>query len=413
MTEAGAGEQLSGKVNSMGMFEKIFGKKDQTGQMKNAQVFRMLEGYTPVFTTFQGSVYESELIRASLDAWGRHAAKTKPNVKGSALEALKNRLKVRPNSFQEWSKFLYQTATVLGARNNAFIVKTREESDGTTNGIIGIVPESWQMIEYNNEPWIRFFLSNGKRRAERLADVGIMTRFQYRSELFGEDNEALRPVLDLIGMQRQGINEGIKNGASYRFSAQSDNWASDEDLAAEMERFNKFTFGNKKGSGGVILFPNTYNNVTQLKQEGYKIDADQQNHIRENVFNYFGVNENILQNKAFGDEWLAFYEGFVEWFAIQLGEVISGMLYTDRERVSYQNQVFFTSNRLQYMSNADKLNAVTQLGDRGLATRNELREILNLEPLPAPFGDQIPARGEYYDVTNPPDGKTGDGTNDE
>ena len=59
------------------------------------------------------------------------------------------------------------------------------------------------------------------------------------------------------------------------------------------------------------------------------------------------------------------------------------------------------------MSNADKLNAVTQLGDRGLATRNELREILNLEPLPDELGNQIPARGEYYDVTNPPEGKSG------
>ncbi|MBO7088291.1 MAG: hypothetical protein J6W70_00165, partial [Lentisphaeria bacterium] len=108
--------------------------------------------------------------------------------------------------------------------------------------------------------------------------------------------------------------------------------------------------------------------------------------------------------------WLAFYEGFVEWFAIQLGEVISGMFFTDRERGAYANQIFFTSNRLQYMSNADKLNAVTQLGDRGLATRNELREILNLEPLPEEIGNQIPARGEYYDVTNPPAKKTGNET---
>jgi hypothetical protein len=57
------------------------------------------------------------------------------------------------------------------------------------------------------------------------------------------------------------------------------------------------------------------------------------------------------------------------------------------------------------MSNADKMSAVSQLADRGLATRNELREILNLAPLPEPFGSQIPARGEYYDIANPPDEK--------
>ena len=62
----------------------------------------------------------------------------------------------------------------------------------------------------------------------------------------------MKAVLDLIEMQRQGITEGIKNGASYRFSAQSDNWATDEDLAAEMQRFNQFTFQNKKTAGGLV-----------------------------------------------------------------------------------------------------------------------------------------------------------------
>ena len=393
----------------MGMLEKIFGRREQPAGLKNAQTFKLLEGYTPAFTTWRGSIYESELIRAALDAWGRHAAKLKPNLRGSAEEALQNRLKVRPNAFMEWSKFLYQTAVILGVRNNSFMVKTRDEY-GNPNGIINLVPDSWELVEYLGEPWIRFHLKDNKRRAEKLSEVGILTRFQYKSELFGENNEALKPVLDLITMQRQGITEGIKNGASYRFSAQSDNWASDEDLGSEMERFNKFTFGNKKSSGGIILFPNTYTNVQQLKQESYKVDADQQKVIEENVFDYFAVNREILQNQAFGDKWLAFYEGFVEWFAIQLGEVISGMIFTDRERSAYDNQVFFTSNRLQYMSNADKLNAVMQLGDRGLATRNELREILNLEPLPEEIGNQIPARGEYYDVTNPPEGKSGGGT---
>ena len=388
----------------MGMLEKIFGRREQPAALRAAKTFRMLEGYTPAFTTWHGSIYESELIRASLDAWGRHAAKLKLNIKGTAKPELQNRLKVRPNVFQEWSKFQYQTATILGVRNNAFLVKTRDDF-GNATGIINIIPERWELVEYQDEPYVRFHMKSGKNRAEKLSEIGIMTRFQYKNELFGESNKAMEPVLDLIGMQRQGISEGIKNGATYRFSAQSDNWASDDDLAEEMQRFNASTFGNKKTSGGVILFPNTYNNVQQLKQEAYKVDADQQKLIKENVFDYFGVNEGIIQNKAIGDEWLAFYEGMIEWIAIQLSEVMSGMLFTDRERIGYGNQIFFTSNRLQYMSNKDKLEAIKTNADRGLMTRNELREIENLAPLPEPYGSQIPARGEYYSITDPePDG---------
>ena len=393
----------------MNMIEKIFGRKEQPAGLKNAQKFQLLEGYTPAFSTWNGSVYESELIRASLDAWGRHSAKLKPNISGAAYPELQKRLKVKPNQFQEWSKFLYQTATVLGVRNNVFLVRTRNE-DGVCNGMINILPQKWELVEWQGDVYIRFQLANNKMRAEKLSEVGIMTRFQYKSELFGESNAALTPVLDLISIQRQGIKEGIKNGASYRFSAVSDNWASDEDLSKEMERFNQFTFANKKSGGGVLLFPNTYSNVQQLKQDGYKVDAEEQKNIETSVFNYFGVNESILQNKAIGDSWLAFYEGFVEWFAIQLGETTSGMIFTERERIGYDNQIFFSSNRIQYMNNQDKLAFVQQMGDRGLLKRNEGREVFNLPPLPEPYGSQIMARGEYYDITNPPDNKVGGGT---
>ena len=75
----------------MGVFEKIFGKKEQPAALKNAKLFRMLEGYTPAWTTFSGSIYEADLIRASLDAWGRHTAKLKPNLKGAALPELRCR----------------------------------------------------------------------------------------------------------------------------------------------------------------------------------------------------------------------------------------------------------------------------------------------------------------------------------
>ena len=391
----------------MGLFEKLFGKKaaDAPAVMKAQHTFQLLDGYVPAFHTWNGSVFESDLIRAALDAHGRHAAKLQFNVQGAAKPNLQNRLRVQPNPFNAWSQFQYRTAVILYARNTAFLVPTRGEY-GEANGVTNIVPERWELVEYNGAPYIRFTLQNNKRLACSLFEVGILTRYQYKSDLFGESNDAMKPVLDLIEMQRQGIQEGIKNGASYRFSAQSDNWATDEDLASEMDRFNKFTFQNRKSAGGMILFPNTYTNVQQLKQDGYKVDADQMKLIKENVYDYFAVNEEIIQNKAFGDQWLAFYEGFVEWLAIQLSEIMTRMFFNERER-QFGNRIFFTSNRLQYMSNADKMNAVGQLADRGLATRNELREILNLTPLPDPYGSQIPARGEYYDVTNPPEDKVG------
>ena len=387
----------------LGLMEKLFGKKEQPAALKAHHTFQLLDGYTPAFHTWNGSIFESDLIRAALDAHGRHAAKLQFNIDGSAKPNLQNRLRIQPNPYQTWSQFQYRTAVILYAKNTAFLVPTRGEY-GEANGVTGILPDRWELVEYNGTPYIRFTLPNNRRLACSLYETGIITRYQYKSDLFGESNDAMKATLDLIEMQRQGIIEGVKNSATYRWSAQADNFARDEDLANEMDRFNKFTFQNKKTGGGLVLFPSTYTNVQQVKQDAYRVDPDQQKLIKDNVFDFFAVNEDIIQNKAFGDEWLAFYEGAVEWFAIQLSDVMTRMFFNERER-QYGNRIFFTSNRLQYMSNADKMNAISQMADRGLMTRNELRDILNLAPLPEPYGSQIPARGEYYDITNPPDDK--------
>lgn len=375
-------------------FEKIFGKRQTEAQAAH-EVFRMLTGYQPAFHTWSGSVYESELIRAALDAHGRHAAKLEPRIEGTAKPNLRSRLRVAPNDWQTWPQFLYRTAAVLYARNTSFTVPVLGEY-GEANGIITVVPNTWDLVSYRGEPYLRFHFDDGKKRSIELRQVGILTRYQYRSELFGEDNDALKATLDLIKIQRQGIEESIKNSATFRFMATSANFSKDSDLANERQRFDNANFA--KGGGGVLLWPNTYKDVKQITPHTYTVDAEQQKVIKGNVYDYFGVNEDVIQNKAYGDAWLAFYEGAVEWLAINLSETLSKMLFTDRER-QYGNRIFFTSNRLQYMSNADKLAAISQLADRGLMTRNELREILNLAPLPEPLGDQIPARGEYYDVT--------------
>lgn len=375
-------------------FEKIFGKRQTEAQAAH-EVFRMLTGYQPAFHTWSGSVYESELIRAALDAHGRHAAKLEPRIEGTAKPNLRSRLRVAPNDWQTWPQFLYRTASVLYARNTSFIVPVLGEY-GEANGIITVVPNTWDLVSYRGEPYIRFHFDDGKKRSIELRQVGILTRYQYRSELFGEDNDALKATLDLIKIQRQGIEESIKNSATFRFMATSANFSKDSDLANERQRFDNANFA--RGGGGVLLWPNTYKDVKQITPHTYTVDAEQQKVIKGNVYDYFGVNEDVIQNKAYGDAWLAFYEGAVEWLSINLSETLSKMLFTDRER-QFGNRVFFTSNRLQYMSNADKLAAISQLADRGLMTRNELREILNLAPLPEPLGDQIPARGEYYDVT--------------
>ena len=150
-----------------------------------------------------------------------------------------------------------------------------------------------------------------------------------------------------------------------------------------------------KRRNGILLFPNTYQDVKQIEMKPWTPDKDQVNQICENVYSYFGVNDGVLQNKASGDAWSAFYEGAVEPFAIQLSETLTAALYSERE-IAHGALIMFTANRLQYMNFADKLNFVTGLGDRGLLMIDEAREVFNLPALPDEQGQRFIARGEYY-----------------
>lgn len=377
----------------LGLFERIFGKKQEPARQAG-QTFRLLSGYQPAFATPAGSLYEAEMIRASIDAIGRHTAKLEPQLRGTAQPELRARLTREPNGWQTWPQFLYQTATVLYVRNTAFIVPVFDGYDNTS-GISVICPTRWELVEYAGQPWLRFEFARGEKKAIELTRVGILTRYQFRNELFGESNEAMKSTLELIDLQKRCIEEGAEVNASYRFTARLTQFTKDSDLAKERQRFDQYNF---RRGGGVLLFPHEYEDIKQVTPQNYAVDAEQQKLIRENVHDYFGTNSDILQNKAIGDSWTAFYEGCIEWLAINLSETLTKMLFTERER-ALGTQIFFASNRLQYMSNKDKLAVAAQMADRGLMTRNELRAIFNLAPLPAPLGDQIPARGEYYDVT--------------
>lgn len=378
----------------MSLFDFIFKNRPKVDDRKYQGVFKLLNGYTPVFTTRGGGIYESELIRAAIHIRSTHISKLKVEIMGAAKPALQSKLKHGPNQFQTWSQFLYRLNTILDVHNTAFICPVYDQY-GEPSGIYTPLPSRCEVVQYGNVPYLRYHFSNGDVAAVELAYCGIMTKYQYKHDLFGESNASLFPTMELIDIQDQGIKEGVKSAASYRFMAQYSTFSKVEDLAKERKRFTAENFARDAESGGILLFPNTYQNIQQINSKPWIVDADQMKIIKANVFEYFNVNEEVLESKAIGDAWAAFYEGVVEAFAIQFSEVVTKMLYTFREQ-SQGNAIMATSNRLQYMSTKDKLDMCSQMLDRGIITRNDAREIWNLPPVEG--GDVFVIRGEYYNA---------------
>ena len=387
----------------MGLFDFLWKKKPEP--KGNMESFKMLNGNTPNFTKWGGNIYESEIVRAAIHARATHISKLKVETFGAARPALQNKLAHGPNKLQTWSQFLYRLSTILDIHNTAFICPVWDEY-GEISGIYSPLPNRCEIVQYNAVPYLRYEFGDGKRAAVELEYCGILTKFQYKSDFFGETNAAMYPTMDLIHIQNQGIQEGVKNAATYRFMARLSNFLNDDDLALERKRFSEKNFS--KDGGGLLLFPNTYSDIKQIDVKPWVVDADQMKQIKDEVFDYYGVNDDILQNKYSPETWSAFYEAVIEAFAIQFSEVMTRMLFTFREQ-SQGNRVTATANRLQYMSNKDKLDVSSQMLDRGIMSINDIREIWNLPPVEG--GDQRIIRGEYYNA----DDKVGseDGSNAE
>ena len=379
----------------MGLFDRIFGNRPKVNEKDYEGTFKMLNGYTPRFTSHRGGVYESQMVRAAIHARATHVSKLKVEMMGSARPALQSKMKHGPNQFQTWSQFMYRLSSILDVYNTAFIVPVYDEY-GEPSGIYTPLPRECEILQYNGEPWLRYRFNWGEHASEPLEYCGIMTKFQLKHDFFGESNAALEPTMDLISIQNQGIQEGVKSAATYRFMAKVNNFTKGMDLAEERKKFTEQNLGREAKGGGILLFPNTYQDIKQIDVKPWVVDAEQMRIINDNIFEYFGVNSEILRNEAYGDKWTAFYEGAIEPFAIQFSEVVTKMLFTLREQTN-GNKVMATANRLQYLSNAEKLNVSTQLLDRGIITLNDAREIWNLPDL-GEAGDVRIIRGEYYDA---------------
>lgn len=374
----------------MSLFDKIFQKEPRPAQ--GEQFFKTFNAYTPIFTTWNGALYESELVRSALDARARHISKLQVQFDGAAKAKLKTAVAGGPNEFQTWGQFLYRLSTILDMQNTAFIVPVLDRYL-EMRGYYCVLPSQCSIVEFNGKQWLRYKFSTGDIGAVELNRCGIMTKFQYKDDFFGEKNNALSATMELIDIQHQGIAEAVKNSASFRFMAKLTNFKSPEDLAKEQQNFSSKNLA--ADSGGLLLFPNTYGEIQQITSNPFTVDTAQMEMIQTNVYNYYGVNEEILQNKALGDSLDAFYEGSIEPFAIQLSDVMTNMTFTALER-GYGARVQVNANRLQYMKTSDKVNFIKELGDRGLITINEARDLLNYGPLPADVGDLRPIRGEYY-----------------
>ncbi len=373
------------------LFEMIFGRRPQESQLQTQ--LRMLNGYAPVFTTFSGDAYDSDVVRSAVDAIARNAAKLKAKhvrrINGRVQETsseIERLLSQRPNPHMDAYTFLYKVVTQLYLQNNAFVFIDVDRVSRKVRGFYPVNAATTEFLEYQGGVYVQFHFMGGQKVVLPYEDIIHLRRFFYRNDLYGEPSDrALNPTLQLIRTTDEGIINAVKSSAFLRGILKFTTMLKPDDMKAQRDAFVK-DYLDITNNGGVAA-TDAKAEYVPLNNEPKMVNAAQMKMIQDKVYNYFGVNEKIIQSSYTEDEWNAFYESTIEPLAIQMSLEFTSKLFTDNER-AHGNEIIFESNRLQYASMSTKLNLL-QMVDRGAMTPNEWRAALNLPPIE---GGDVPIR---------------------
>lgn len=366
----------------MGLFNKIFGKK----QPPTTTRFEMINDNGGGFFSWNGSIYQSDIIRACI----RPKAKAVGKLIAKHIRDNVNEFKVNPDSnlrfileepnpLMTGQMFQEKMTVQLELNHNAFAYIKRDEM-GIVTEIYPIPCITVEVVEgIQGDIFLTFYFKNGKRMTVPYVDIIHLRKDFNEDDFFGEHpGKSLSSLMDIVITTDQGIVKAIKNSAIIKWILKFKSVLKQEDIDMQVGTFVKNYLNIDNVNGGAAATDPRYD-LEQVKNEAFVPDSKQMQETTQRIYNFFNTNEKIIQSKYSEDEWNAYYESEIEPLAMQLAGEFTRKLFSRRER-GFGNKIIFEAASLQYASMSTKM-ALLQMVDRGAMTPNEWRSILSIGPI--------------------------------
>lgn len=370
------------------------------------QTWSELGTYNAYFSSFGRNIYKNDIARSCIRALAEHTSKANARCTNQRIEKLLND---KPNMYMNGKDFLTKIRTKLEIQNTAFIYIMRDNR-GQVSGFYPVPYSSFQALEYDNGLYIQFQFAGSATRQLTFAweDLAVVRKDYNESDIAGDDNNAIIPLLQLVTTTNEGVANAVKATANLRGILKSTKgMLSPEDRKKQKEEFVK-DYLNLENEGGIASIDNTQE-FTPISMNPTVVNQAQMKEFRENVYRYFGVNDSIIMSDFSEEQMEAFYESRIEPFLVALSTELTTKCFTEKER-AFGNCVVYESSRMQFASNKTKL-ALVSMVDRGALTPNEWRFIFGLAPVE---GGDVPIRRlDTAEVSSEEEGVDEDGNQDE
>lgn len=379
------------KKEKRGFFETIFGKKEGKTE-KTFSGYKLLNGYEAYFTNWGKNVYDSKVARTAIDRIATQAAKLTPkHIQGSVTNHIKGDINYllsnKPNPIMTTYDFLYKITSQLYTYNNAFIY-IQKDSRGFIKGFYPILSYEDKLLQdKSGKVFLKFNFYGGKSYTLPYTDLIHLRRFYNEDDYWGSSNKCLGTDLETAHTSSEGINNAIQTSNNLKGILAFQGMLKPEDIKANRDKFVEDFLHNGNKSGIAALDSKaTFQNI---EVKPITLDDKQLQKVNDNIYDYFGVSEDIIRNDYTPDKWNAFFEGVIEPLSIQLEQAFTNAIFNEQAIRLDGNRIIFTTHRLQYASLDQKIELVKTLASFGLLRKDEAREVLELAPLGGDEGEKI------------------------
>ncbi|OGO90335.1 MAG: hypothetical protein A2Y17_12260 [Clostridiales bacterium GWF2_38_85] len=382
-----------------GLFQTIFGKAEQK-PLEYSQ-YKLLNSWQSTFVPFTGNAWDVNLVRSAIDAFARRAATICPrhvrrgNGKINDVDSSLNRLlQFNPNPYTTAFKFYYRAAAQYKLYNNAFIYPIWGLS-GRLEALYNINATSIELLEYQGEMYCRFYFATGNRYVCPYADLIHIGSHFNTNDVFGSDNRPILPVLETANTFNQSMSKFAELIAIVRGILKVQASTKTEDLNKRRDDFIRDNLKMENNGAGVIVTDSKYD-YTPITDKNTPIPTGQLEYVRREIYDYFGTNDKIVQNKESPEEASSYYEGELKPFFVQLSQALTNVIFAGKER-GFGNEILCEGNRLQNEKLNDKVSAAKFLTEIGAVSLDQVLNIFNLPPL---GGDEGSRRVQTLNMVN-------------
>lgn len=373
-------------------FQKVFKLDPYNPHAYRGSTANLLNGSPSEYSRYSGEFYANSLVRSivhKISTYGsmmsfEHVRGYGDNFEKMTSSPINKLLNIRPNDLlMTPADMHYKLWTDLLLKNNCYQWLKRD-SKGAVTAIIPIVCDHVELLEIDGFLFYKFYFKNGETLVESSSDIIHNKRYFYENDIFGSDNEPLRDSIGLVDTMNVSLDASLKNGAQIKGILKHQNTIDPEDLEKQ-EKLFKESYLKASNSGGIGMIDAKFDFIP-INYSGKITDSEQMKEIRDYVYRYFGINDEILMSKYTSYQWQAYHESVISPILNNMEQNYNMHLFTDKE-LGYGNRVISSVNMMSFMSATEKIQMVKLALDGALYSRNEIRQW---------FGDAPIKNGDTY-----------------